>query len=75
MVPALPYAFDEPVGEAVDYTFRGICRAVGGEDAIKPLPTPPIQRPKVKQEIKETMQQQYPEKKSGWFGFGKEKRE
>jgi hypothetical protein len=75
VVPVLPYAFDEPVGEAVDYTFRRICRAIGGEDAIKPLPPPPVERPEVKQQIKEALQEQHPEKKGGWFGFGKEKKE
>ncbi|RDW67163.1 mitochondrial fission process 1 family protein [Aspergillus mulundensis] len=38
VVPFLPYVFDHPVDQAVDWTFRTGLRIYGGEDAIKPLP-------------------------------------
>ncbi|KAK4939959.1 hypothetical protein LTR10_019811 [Elasticomyces elasticus] len=33
-VPALPYLFDKPVEEAVEWTFYQVFRAVGGESAV-----------------------------------------
>ncbi|KAL1997904.1 hypothetical protein VTN02DRAFT_464 [Thermoascus thermophilus] len=36
VVPFLPYVFDEPVGKAVEISFRVACLAFGGEDAIRP---------------------------------------
>lgn len=33
-VPALPYMFDEPVEEAVEWTFYQAFRAIGGEKAV-----------------------------------------
>ncbi|KAL4889560.1 mitochondrial 18 KDa protein-domain-containing protein [Aspergillus ambiguus] len=38
VVPFLPYVFDEPVEEAVDWAFRTGLRAYAGEDAVRPLP-------------------------------------
>ncbi|KAI9044256.1 mitochondrial fission process 1 family protein [Aspergillus affinis] len=38
VVPFLPYIFDEPVDEAVEWTFRTALRAYAGEDAVRPLP-------------------------------------
>ncbi|KAL4976582.1 mitochondrial 18 KDa protein-domain-containing protein [Aspergillus desertorum] len=38
VVPFLPYIFDHPVDEAVDWTFRTGLRIYGGEDAVKALP-------------------------------------
>ncbi|KAL3436374.1 mitochondrial 18 KDa protein-domain-containing protein [Aspergillus tetrazonus] len=38
VVPFLPYIFDHPVDEAVDWSFRTGLRIYGGEDAVKPLP-------------------------------------
>lgn len=38
MVPFLPYFFDEPVEEAVEWTFRTALRAYGGEAAVRSLP-------------------------------------
>ncbi|RHZ69282.1 hypothetical protein CDV55_107587 [Aspergillus turcosus] len=40
VVPFLPYIFDEPVGEAVEWSFRTALRAYAGEDAVRPLPVP-----------------------------------
>ncbi|GFF27886.1 uncharacterized protein R740 [Aspergillus udagawae] len=40
VVPFLPYIFDEPVDEAVEWSFRTALRAYAGEDAVRPLPTP-----------------------------------
>ncbi|KAF7167638.1 hypothetical protein CNMCM5623_000911 [Aspergillus felis] len=40
VVPFLPYIFDEPVGEAVEWSFRTALRAYAGEDAVRPLPAP-----------------------------------
>ncbi|EXJ68989.1 uncharacterized protein A1O5_07924 [Cladophialophora psammophila CBS 110553] len=34
VVPALPYIFDEPVEEAVEWTFYQAFRAIGGENAV-----------------------------------------
>ncbi|KAH8430273.1 mitochondrial fission process 1 family protein [Aspergillus melleus] len=39
VVPFLPYIFDEPVDEAVEWSFRTALRAYAGEDAVRPLPT------------------------------------
>jgi len=33
-VPALPYLFDKPVEEAVEWTFYTAFRAIGGENAV-----------------------------------------
>ncbi|KAJ6161317.1 hypothetical protein N7470_004713 [Penicillium chermesinum] len=38
VVPALPYLFDHPVEQAVDWAFDTALRAYGGEDAVRPLP-------------------------------------
>ncbi|KAE8131237.1 mitochondrial 18 KDa protein-domain-containing protein [Aspergillus pseudotamarii] len=38
VVPFLPYIFDEPVDEAVEWSFRTAIRAYAGEDAIRSLP-------------------------------------
>ncbi|KAF9892229.1 hypothetical protein FE257_002005 [Aspergillus nanangensis] len=38
VVPFLPYIFDEPVEEAVEWVFRTGIRAYAGEDAVRPLP-------------------------------------
>ncbi|KAI9933460.1 hypothetical protein ASPWEDRAFT_43276 [Aspergillus wentii DTO 134E9] len=38
VVPFLPYIFDEPVGEAVEWTFRTALGTYFGEDAVRPLP-------------------------------------
>ncbi|KAE8373763.1 mitochondrial 18 KDa protein-domain-containing protein [Aspergillus bertholletiae] len=38
VVPFLPYIFDEPVDEAVEWSFRSAIRAYAGEDAVRPLP-------------------------------------
>ncbi|KAJ5143032.1 uncharacterized protein N7515_001819 [Penicillium bovifimosum] len=38
VVPFLPYIFDEPVDEAVEWAFRTGLRAYGGEAAVRPLP-------------------------------------
>lgn len=40
MVPLLPYLFDEPVEHAVDWSFKSLCRAVGGEQAVQQPPSP-----------------------------------
>lgn len=39
VVPFLPYIFDHPVEEAVDWCFGTALRAYGGEDAVRPLPS------------------------------------
>lgn len=33
-MPALPYLFDKPVEEAVEWTFYQAFRAIGGEKAV-----------------------------------------
>jgi fission process protein 1 len=38
VVPFLPYIFDHPVEEAVDWAFGTALRLYGGEDAVRPLP-------------------------------------
>ncbi|PWY64063.1 hypothetical protein BO70DRAFT_347235 [Aspergillus heteromorphus CBS 117.55] len=38
VVPFLPYLFDYPVEEAVEWSFRTGLRAYAGEDAVRPLP-------------------------------------
>ncbi|KAL2838363.1 mitochondrial 18 KDa protein-domain-containing protein [Aspergillus pseudoustus] len=38
VVPFLPYIFDHPVDEAVDWIFRTGIHAYAGEDAVRPLP-------------------------------------
>ena len=38
VVPFLPYLFDHPVEEAVDWAFGTALRMYGGEDAVRPLP-------------------------------------
>ncbi|KAJ5675710.1 hypothetical protein N7462_008607 [Penicillium macrosclerotiorum] len=38
VVPFLPYLFDHPVEEAVDWCFGTALRIYGGEDAVRPLP-------------------------------------
>ncbi|KAK9859921.1 hypothetical protein MYU51_010015 [Penicillium brevicompactum] len=38
VVPFLPYIFDHPVDEAVEWAFRTGLRAYGGEAAVRPLP-------------------------------------
>lgn len=39
-VPALPYIFDKPVEEAVEWAFYQGFKAIGGEGAVSPrLPT------------------------------------
>ncbi|KAJ5580019.1 uncharacterized protein N7459_006004 [Penicillium hispanicum] len=38
VVPFLPYLFDHPVEEAVDWCFGTALRLYGGEDAVRPLP-------------------------------------
>jgi len=35
-VPALPYMFDQPVEEAVEWVFYNAFKAVGGESAVGP---------------------------------------
>lgn len=39
VVPFLPYLFDHPVEEAVDWSFGTALRIYGGEDAVRPLPS------------------------------------
>lgn len=34
----MPYLFDHPVEEAVDWAFGTALRVYGGEDAVRPLP-------------------------------------
>lgn len=34
VVPALPYLFDKPVEEAVEWSFHEAFRAIGGEQAV-----------------------------------------
>lgn len=34
MVPALPFLFDKPVEEAVEWTFYHTYKAIGGEAAV-----------------------------------------
>ena len=34
MVPALPFLFDKPVEEAVEWTFYQTYKAIGGEAAV-----------------------------------------
>ncbi|KAB8069956.1 mitochondrial 18 KDa protein-domain-containing protein [Aspergillus leporis] len=41
VVPFLPYIFDEPVDEAVEWSFRTAVRAFAGEDAVRALPHGP----------------------------------
>ena len=36
VVPALPFVFDKPVEEAVEWTFYNAFRAIGGENAVGP---------------------------------------
>lgn len=36
VVPLLPYAFDDPVEHAVEWSFRTLCRGIGGEEAVTP---------------------------------------
>lgn len=38
-MPFLPYIFDHPVEEAVDWCFGTALRIYGGENAVRPLPT------------------------------------
>lgn len=38
VVPFLPYIFDHPVEEGVDWVFRSGLRLYGGEDAVRELP-------------------------------------
>ncbi|CAG7979354.1 unnamed protein product [Penicillium olsonii] len=38
VVPFLPYIFDHPIDEAVEWAFRTGLRAYGGEAAVRPLP-------------------------------------
>ncbi|PYH97427.1 hypothetical protein BO71DRAFT_427043, partial [Aspergillus ellipticus CBS 707.79] len=38
VVPFLPYIFDAPVEEALEWTFRTGLRAYAGEEAVRPLP-------------------------------------
>ncbi|EAW13387.1 mitochondrial fission process 1 family protein [Aspergillus clavatus NRRL 1] len=38
VVPFLPYIFDEPVDEAVNWSFKTAIRAYAGDDAVRPLP-------------------------------------
>ncbi|EKV15921.1 Carbonic anhydrase [Penicillium digitatum] len=38
VVPFLPYIFDHPVDEAVEWAFRTGLRVYGGEAAVRPLP-------------------------------------
>lgn len=38
VVPTLPYLFDHPVEQAVDWCFDSALRMYGGEDAVRPLP-------------------------------------
>ncbi|XRM45882.1 hypothetical protein ABZX51_008953 [Aspergillus tubingensis] len=38
VVPFLPYLFDKPVEEAVEWAFHTGLRAYAGEDAVRPLP-------------------------------------
>ena len=33
-VPALPYMFDKPVEEAVEWTFYNAFKAIGGDNAV-----------------------------------------
>jgi mitochondrial fission process protein 1 len=33
-VPALPYIFDKPIEEAVEWTFYNAFKAIGGEQAV-----------------------------------------
>lgn len=41
VVPALPYLFDKPVEEAVEWAFRTLARAYGGADAVPQLHAAP----------------------------------
>lgn len=36
VVPFLPYIFDEPIEEAIEWSFRSVLRTFAGEDAVKP---------------------------------------
>ncbi|KAJ5128620.1 hypothetical protein N7448_002336 [Penicillium atrosanguineum] len=45
VVPSLPYLFDKPVEEAVDWAFGTALRIYGGEDAVRPLPHHAHHRP------------------------------
>jgi fission process protein 1 len=40
VVPLLPTLFDEPVEHAVEWSFKRLCRAIGGEEAVTPPPRP-----------------------------------
>lgn len=40
VVPFLPYVFDKPVEEAVEWSFREALRACAGEDAVRSLSIP-----------------------------------
>lgn len=54
VVPFLPYLFDKPVEEAVEWTFRTAIRAYGGEDEVRHLPVPPtIESRSVTEALKE----------------------
>ncbi|KKA22120.1 hypothetical protein T310_3860 [Rasamsonia emersonii CBS 393.64] len=44
VVPLLPYAFDEPVEQAVEWSFHTLCRGIGGEEAVTPA-LPPSETP------------------------------
>ena len=41
----MPYLFDHPVEEAVDWAFGTALRIYGGEDAVRPLPHHAHHRP------------------------------
>lgn len=40
VVPLLPTLFDAPVEHAVEWSFKKLCRAIGGEEAVTPPPRP-----------------------------------
>ncbi|KAF7718100.1 Uncharacterized protein PECH_002437 [Penicillium ucsense] len=50
VVPFLPYLFDHPVEEAVDWAFGTGLRMYGGEDAVRPLPSHALPSPPATQE-------------------------
>ncbi|EPS30746.1 hypothetical protein POX_b02251 [Penicillium oxalicum] len=50
VVPFLPYLFDHPVEEAVDWAFGTGLRMYGGEDAVRPLPSHALPSPPASQQ-------------------------
>lgn len=58
VVPFLPYLFDEPVEEAVEWTFRTAIRAYGGEDEARHLPLPRALGEKSSKSVTEALEEQ-----------------